>query len=164
MVINNKEGVKSMKKIYLVLIISIFSLSIILGGCGDRVGAVPKDLKVITTFDISSQDGDFIFADISVKNETEYNFRPEAVLIQMQLVDNKETPLLVEAFHADISNPKDLKYQAKIPKKVFTVLKDTDINNVTLQVRGYFTDKGEKVISGLWQGEQIKIKELLEKK
>ena len=152
-----------MKKIHLVLIISICSLSIILGGCAKQTGTVPKDLKVNATLNITSQDEEFIFADISVKNETKYNFSSDEIFVRViQTVGTKES-LIVQAFYKEKTSPTESKFQVKIPKKIFMILKYTDSDRVGLQVRGTFTDKS-KVISGLDQTEEINIKELLEKK
>ena len=58
------------------------------------------------------------------------------------------------------TSPAESKFQVKISKKIFTILKYTDSDRVGLQVRGTFTDK-TKAISGLDQTEEINIKELL---
>lgn len=130
-----------MKKIYLVLIISICSLSIILSGCAKQTETVPKDLKVNAIFNITSQDEEFIFADISVKNSTVYTFSPDEILVRVvQTVDTKES-LIMQGFMKEQTSPTDWKFQVKIPKKIFTILKYTDSDRVGLQVRGTFTDK-----------------------
>lgn len=151
-----------MKKIYLVLIISICSLSIILSGCAKQTRTVPKDLKVNAIFNITSQDEEFIFADISVKNSTAYTFSPDEILVRVvQTVDTKES-LIMQAFMKEQTSPTDWTFQVKIPKKIFTILKYTDSDRVGLQVRGTFTDK-TGVISGLDQSQEINIKELMDK-
>ena len=148
-----------MKKIYLVLIISICSLSI-LGGCVKQTATVPKDLKVNATLNITSQDEEFIFADILVHNATKYNFSPDEILVRViQTVATKES-LIIQAFLKEHTSPADWKFEIKIPKKIFTILEYTDRDRVALQVRGTFTTKN-KVVYGLDQLEEINIKELL---
>ena len=79
------------------------------------------------------------------------------------IIHGTKESLIMQAFKKEQTSPTDWKFQVKIPKKIFTILKYTDSDRVGLQVRGTFTDK-TKVISGLDQSEEINIKELLEKK
>lgn len=115
-----------------------------------------KDLKVDTSFNITSQDEEYIYADILIKNPTVYKFSPGVQVGLVQDVNHDNESYYIYARLKEELNSNEWKFQVKIPKILFTALKNIDSNRVMLLTSGYFYDEENlKVISGLSQSEEI---------
>jgi hypothetical protein len=116
-------------------------------------------LKVDTAFTVTSQDKDYIFADILIKNTTAYQFSSDEVSVMLVPTAGHNEAYSIGAFFKEERNPKEWIYQVKIPKTLLTSLPAIDPNRITLAIKGWFYDPQKlQVISGLNQREEINLR------